>query len=164
MRQRIDIAASAFVLIALMLLVLPLQWLFAAVIAAVIHELLHYLALRLLGVRINRVEVGLFGAIMDVEPIPAYKELICALAGPMGGLCLLLLTRWIPRIAICAAVQSCYNLMPLYPLDGGRAIRSCIRIFSPKKEEKICGVFQICCLTTISFVAVYASLWLRFGI
>lgn len=162
--QRTDINASVFVLIALMLLVLPFHWIIAAVLAAAIHEFFHYFALRLLCVRINRLEIGLTGAIMDVEPMPPYKELICALAGPVGGLCLLLFSRWIPRISICAAVQSFYNLLPLYPLDGGRALRSCIRIISPDNEEKLCSAIQMFCLICISLAAIYATFWIGLGV
>lgn len=160
----LNIDTGALILIALMLLALPLQWIVAVVIAAVIHELFHYFALRLLGVHINRVKIGLFGAIMDVEAMPPHKEFLCALAGPLGGILLLLLSRWIPRIAVCAAAQSFYNLLPLYPLDGGRAIRSVVRMLSPHREGKVCNAIQIWCMICISLIAIYGCFWLGLGV
>ena len=59
------------------------------------------------------------------------QEFFCALTGPLGGLCLLPFLRWIPRIAICAGVQSLYNLLPVYPLDGGRALRCIVLRYLP---------------------------------
>ena len=163
-RTNLTVDTGAFILIALMLLLLPLQWISAAIFAAVIHELFHYCSLRLLGVHVNRVEIGPSGAVMDVEAMPPYKELICALAGPVGGISLLLFSRWIPRVVVFSAIQSFYNLLPVYPLDGGRAIRSLIRILVPQNEAKICDVIQICSLVCISVVAIFACFWLRIGI
>ena len=60
---------------------------------------------------------------MHADGMSTTKTLICVLAGPIGSLLLLLYIRWIPRIAFCALVQTIYNLLPIYPLDGGRAIR-----------------------------------------
>ncbi len=59
---------------------------------------------------------------MKTEPLTKLEEIIAALAGPIGGLALLFLSRWAPYVAICGAIQSAYNLIPLFPLDGGRAM------------------------------------------
>ena len=102
-----------------MLLILPLQWIFAAVAAACIHELCHLCAVKLCGGQVTLFTLDPGGAAMRIMPMSAGKELLCALAGPLGGLSLMLFSRWIPRIAVCAAFRSLYNLRPIYPLDGG---------------------------------------------
>lgn len=108
---------------ALLLLLLPLPWLLAAVTAAVFHELCHAGAVYALGGRIRRVTIGPAGAVMETEIFGQGRELLAALAGPAGSLALVLLGRFLPRLAVCAGIQGLFNLLPLYPLDGGRALR-----------------------------------------
>lgn len=125
------ITPGAWILGALMLLILPLNWLLAAGTAAFFHELCHYLALSLCAVPVFRVQISGRGAMMDTAPMGLRQEFLCALAGPLGGLFLLLFIRHIPRIAICAGVQSLFNLLPVYPLDGGRALRCLAQRYLP---------------------------------
>ena len=108
----IDIGTSVYLIGALALLVLPLKWLLGAAAAATVHELCHILAVKLCGSQIRKVEISASGAVIDVTPMSRGKELLCALAGPLGGLVLLLLAKWFPRVALCAAFQSVYNLLP----------------------------------------------------
>ena len=106
-----------------MILLLPLRWIICAFLAAAFHEYCHLLAVKLCGGRVEALSVGNRGAVLYADDMPVQKALICTLAGPMGSLFLVLFIRWIPRIALCALVQGIYNLIPIYPLDGGRAIR-----------------------------------------
>ena len=101
------------------------KWLFSWIIAVTIHELSHYLILKLCRVQIYAISITSSGAIIETEPMPVYKEIISALAGPLGGLCVLSLARYFPVVAICAFFQSIFNLLPIYPLDGGRALHCC---------------------------------------
>jgi len=119
----IIISPSACVVGALTILLLPLQWIIAAFIAAAFHELCHVVAVRLCGGRIDRLQIGDRGAVIQTNALTAWQQLLCILSGPMGSLVLFLFVRWIPRIALCALFHAVYNLLPIYPLDGGRAIR-----------------------------------------
>lgn len=56
------------------------------------------------------------------------RELLCVLAGPAVSFSLLALARFFPRIAICGLVQGIYNLLPIYPLDGGKALRCMVSL------------------------------------
>ncbi len=165
MGNKLRVSGPVLILAALMLLVLPLKWLLAAAVAALIHEAFHILAIRLCGGSVRAVRIGRGGAVLDAEPMTRGKEAICALAGPLGGLLLLLLAKQIPRIALCAAVQSLYNLFPVYPLDGGRALR-CLaeQWFGEKAARSICqwseGIFSIC----VALLGLYGTFCLGLGL
>lgn len=161
----ISVSGGFCVLLALMLLLVPLPWLFAAVVAAGFHELCHYAAIRLcVGARC-RPAFFAFSARLPLPPMSRGREMICALAGPVGGLCLLLLGGWMPRLALCAAMQSIYNLLPIYPLDGGRALRSAVLlVMKPPSAALLCGLLSVLCKLFLCLLGFYACFWLKLGI
>lgn len=160
-----DVSAGALIALALALLILPLRWLLGVVIAAAFHECCHWAAIRLCGGKVTAFHLGSGGAVMAAENLSRGKELVCALAGPLGGLLLLLTVKWFPVLAICALLQSAYNLLPVYPLDGGRALRcAAALLFSPATAAGIAVWAERIVLVTISITAVYAAVWLRLGL
>lgn len=118
------ISGQAYLLWALLLLTLPLNWLLAAVIAACWHEICHSLAVALCGGKILGLHLHWNGAEIETSPLCRRHTLLCSLAGPAGSLLLLLLAPWFPRLALCGLGQGAFNLLPVYPLDGGRAMVS----------------------------------------
>lgn len=121
------------ILWALLLLTVPLPWLGSAIVAALFHEMCHLFALYATGTPVHGLRLGLRGARIITGPMNAGRELLCAAAGPAGSLLLLLFLRQIPRIALSAAFQGLFNLLPLYPLDGGRILRSSQALRSQEK-------------------------------
>lgn len=135
--MNLEISGTSWILGAMLLLVVPLNWLLAAATAAVFHELSHSAAILLLGGKIHGLKILPDGIRMETSPMTAWQEILCSLAGPAGSLLLVLLGKHTPRIALCALVQGCYNLLPVYPLDGGRALHCLLRLFLPPKTGKI---------------------------
>lgn len=131
------VSPFAFLMGALLLLTLPLPWLAAAGAAAGIHEAGHLLAIRLLGDKASEIQVGCTGAKIHTAFSRPWREFICAAAGPTASLLLLLVAKLFPRIALCGFVQGLYNLLPIYPLDGGRMLCSALKEWLPAKAEKI---------------------------
>lgn len=161
---RLGISAAACLFLATAILVLPVPWILAAIAAAVFHELCHIAAVYLCGGKISRLQIGVSGAVMEAEPMSRGKEWICALAGPLGSLLLLLFAKWIPRTAVCGAFHALYNLLPVYPLDGGRAFRCGAELIFPNQAEKLCNCAEKICLILIGLLAVYAAVFLRLGL
>jgi len=160
----VKLSPAFCIMLAMMLLILPLKWLAAAAIAAMYHELCHVIAIRLCRGDIHRFSLSADGASLDISSLSAAQELICSLAGPIGGLCLLFFAHWIPRIAVCAAFQSLYNLLPLYPLDGGRALWCVITMIMPEnRAARFYKVVETVCLAAILLTAVYGAVFLKLG-
>lgn len=128
MQKRVDITPGFCILWSLLLLTLPLGLLLAAVAAALFHELCHGAAIRLLGGQVHGLTIGAGGMEMETAPMTPGREFICTLAGPMGSFVLVLLYPYAPLLSLCALVQGCFNLLPLYPLDGGRAVRCVLEL------------------------------------
>ena len=155
--MNLEISAVSWILGALLILVVPLNWLLAAATAAVFHELSHSAAILLLGGKIHGLKILPDGIRMEISPMTAWQEILCSLAGPLGSLLLVLLGQHTPRIALCALVQGCYNLLPVYPLDGGRALRCLLEWFLPPKAAKKVEVVMVCAVLAAACPAV---LWL----
>lgn len=134
--QKVSIDGWAYVLWAMLILLLPLRWVAGFLLAGAFHEMCHAGMICLLGGRIHRVSVKATGASMSVSGISYGQEFWCALAGPVGGLLLMGLMHRFPEMALVGLGQSIYNLLPVYPLDGGRAIRCVYCIWKEKYLAK----------------------------
>ena len=133
------IDGSACLLMALLLLTVPLPWVGAALLAAAFHELCHWAALRCFGISVRRLQLGAGGAVMETDPMEPRQELWSAVAGPAGSLGLLLLIRHCPRIAVCGGIQGIFNLLPVYPMDGGRILLCLLKFrYSEQKARNLC--------------------------
>ena len=165
MSERIKISGGFCVVMALMLLLVPMKWLAAAAFAAAFHELCHHLAIRACSGTCVGVRFYAFAAHLPLPEMSRGREVLCALAGPIGGLSLLCLARCMPRLALCAAMQSAYNLLPIYPLDGGRALRSGLLLFlSPPAAAAVCHTLEIVFKALIFLLGIYGCFVLKLGI
>ncbi len=132
MRNKLYLGWDLCIGTALALLLFPLKWVLAWMLAAAVHELGHIGAVYLCHGKIHGITLRLGGAKLETDYLSPRQELFCALAGPAAGLSLLLVGRWLPRTALLALAQSAYNLLPLFPLDGGRALRALAKKYPPK--------------------------------
>lgn len=144
-------------------LLLPLKLTAAWFLAALVHELGHYFALRATGTRIYSICVGALGAAIETEPMTQTKTLICSLAGPIFGLLLLFFARWYPLLAICAFIQSCFNLLPLFPMDGGRVLRCLLQKLPGSLPSIVAKIVETLILALLSVFSIYLTFRLLLG-
>lgn len=163
------IDCSACILWALFLLVFPLKWMIAFFLAALIHEVFHYIAINLLGKRVKKIQIGFGGIKIDIPNMTYGEECLCALAGPVGGFLLLSMCRIYPELAVWGMFQSIYNLLPVYPLDGGRAVRCIALILFPRYADIVClciemvtiiGIILVCIVLRMGFLSVLIGCFL----
>lgn len=114
-------------------------------ISVVLHELSHSLVARRYGLDMKGITLFIFGGMAEMaeEPPNARAEFMMAIAGPlasvgigfgfyamaaMGGMAnvvpsVLLVFGWLGLVNLVLAV---FNMIPGYPLDGGRVLRSAL--------------------------------------
>ncbi len=112
-------------------------------VSIVVHELCHSLVARRYGLPMKGITLFVFGGVaqMENEPPSAKAELLMALAGPASsvvvagvayGLALLAAALGWPEtvvgvlswVALLNIVLVIFNMLPAFPLDGGRVLRS----------------------------------------
>ncbi len=160
MKPGIRIEPSFCIAGALALLLIPLRWMAAAFLAAAVHEGGHLLALRLLRVPVAGMSLGLGGARIETAPMGCREELISAAAGPIAGLLLVSFAQWLPCTAICALVQSVYNLLPMGHQDGGRILRCMLALVAGERAGVICRVVQGISGGGILLICLWLRLWI----
>ena len=137
----------------------------ASFTAALFHELCHILAVLLAGGKIEGIKVGLSGAVIEASFLSPWGELFSIIAGPAGSLSLLLLSSVLPKLSICGIVQGLFNLLPVYPLDGGRVVRCmCSLLFSQVKANQVSFYLEIVVLILGVFLGIFCSITTDMGI
>ena len=155
----------AFLFSALLtIILLPIQWVLAWMIATSIHELSHIAWMRMLNVRILHVQLNYMGATIVTEPMHPAKDLCSALAGPVGGCTLLFFSNIWPELAICAMVQSIFNILPFYPLDGGRVLYNLfILLLGRSGARRTTLILDIVALTVLTILSIGLQLLYHCG-
>ena len=160
---KVIISPEAYWFFCIGLLLLPLKVMAAWVISVLVHEVCHYLALNACGYTVSHVRFGAFGAKMNTGLLSTKSELISAASGPLGGFLLLIFIRVFPLLSIIAVLHSLFNLIPLYPLDGGRITYCLIDRYS-KNTEKLKREFDIIVISILIIISLYGLFKLSFGI
>ena len=110
-------------------------------VSVVLHELAHSVVARSQGLPVENITLFVFGGVSQIEEEPrtASNEFFMAVVGPvtslvLGGIFIGLYNALLPANGVGAAVAQylgiinlglgLFNLIPGFPLDGGRVLRS----------------------------------------
>ena len=111
--------------------------------SVVFHELSHSLVARKNGIAMHGITLFIFGGVAEMlnEPPSARAEFLMAIVGPLASFLLALALKLLENAAVRAGLVpivstlldtlslinlglACFNLIPGFPLDGGRVLRA----------------------------------------
>ncbi|MBO5454014.1 MAG: site-2 protease family protein [Clostridia bacterium] len=132
-----------------------------AYLSALIHELSHICTAKLFRYTLNKVSVlpcGFSASFKGFDKPPFSHEIIVALSGPAVNLVIAFVAAFLPfgfNTVVTVAKINIYmlviNLLPVYPLDGGRVVYAFL-----KNEMQIKRAYKI--MHYISLVVTFAIL------
>jgi Zn-dependent protease len=130
-------------------------------LSIILHELAHAVVARGFGLPIGGITLFIFGGVAELrqEPKTPRSEFWVAIAGPVASIliasvCLagklgaeaagfMPLTKVLAFLAMTNTVLALFNLVPAFPLDGGRVLRSIIwwRTGNLRRATRIASMF-----------------------
>lgn len=114
-----------------------------AAAACALHELGHYLAIRMVGGDVKLIRLTAVGAEMVVgRPLGYWQEGVAALAGPAVNAVLALAFcswEWGVGFAGINLVLALFNLLPIGQLDGGRILNCLLALLSGPERAQWVG-------------------------
>ncbi|MGA2134746.1 MAG: site-2 protease family protein [Bryobacteraceae bacterium] len=163
--------------------------------SVLLHELGHTLVARRYGIRTTEIVMYPIGGVSRPERIPkGREEFWIAISGPLvnaliaAGLFVWLATQhqFVPiellrdptdanllqRIATGNFLLFAFNLLPAYPMDGGRVLRSLLMLFKPEEEatriasntgQVLAAMLGLYGLLYSNFIVVFIAMFIYIG-
>ena len=110
---------------------------------ALIHELGHLIAGICLGLKVKKINIMPFGLSINFEDYSnkyIVKKIIIAIAGPLVNLLIVILgiyNNWDDEIIYSNILIGMFNMIPIYPLDGGRILKYILQLKFNVKDAEI---------------------------
>ena len=129
----------------------------SVLLAVLIHESGHILAIYTVGMKVTRIGLELSGLKIEYSGSESGKpDLVSALAGPIAGVVYyavaIKMSDAFHLSAQLSLLYSLFNLLPVYPLDGGRAVLILAKgvfgeeqgsAYAKKLSRALCAVFVL---------------------
>ena len=172
MRLRIDL--KIFLLLFLFFITNQIKIYAIIMIFAIMHEFGHLLIGILLGMKIEKLEIKLSGISVEFKVtnrdynkkikngnLLELKKILIASAGPITNIILIIILKlfnmsdYDDRMLMIFSniVLILFNILPIYPLDGGRILKSIIHIVSGKSKAEM-YIHHISYITLVILTAV----------
>lgn len=164
---RVVLHFSLFLL--LIIIVLSGNAVFAAgsVLFSFLHEFVHRFAAIKLGYTPDKISFGLFGGVLHIREgfVKPRDELLIHLSGPFFNILMAFLLYgfyfyfyepWLVPLILANAILALYNLMPFYPLDGGKIADLYLAIFlGYGRSQKISRFFSLLFAVFLFLLGIY---------
>jgi len=163
--------------------------------SVLLHEIGHTLVARHYGIKTTEIVMFPIGGVSRPERMPkAREEFWIAISGPLvnaliaAGLFIWLAVnnQWVPikllneptdanlieRIAAGNFLLFVFNLLPAYPMDGGRVLRSLLTLFKPEEEatriaagagQVLAALMGLFGLLSANFILVFIAMFIYIG-
>ena len=147
-------------------------------VSVILHELAHSLVARRRGLPVKNITLFIFGGVSNIEQEPKSPgvEFQVAIVGPLtslliGAVCYLLLLPLrgansplegiLFYLAVTNVLLGVFNLIPGFPLDGGRVLRSIIWKItgSLTKATRVASISG----QVIAYLFIFWGIWQIFG-
>ena len=173
--MKIKLDLSVFLFLFLFYITNQIELYLLIMIFAFIHEFAHTICGILLGFKPNILRINPFGFIIEFNPNVeeynmkflksnrlAIKEILIALAGPISNLIIIILgikLNFNINIIYTNLLIFIFNLIPMYPLDGGRVLNNTLKLLlgnvtAMKYTYKISNALIIV-LTILASILIY---------
>lgn len=142
-------------------------------VSVLIHELGHSIVAKRMGIPVPRITLFIFGGVSQIanEPPSAGSEFVMAIVGPMVSLGLAALfwelepvvafssplVAMFKYLALLNLVLGIFNLIPGFPLDGGRVFRAIVWRFTGNYQRSTAiaaGTGRFC-----GFLLIFLGIW-----
>lgn len=130
-----------------------------------VHESGHLAALRLAGAPVLGFRLSLRGAVIRTGLMSYGQEAVCAAAGPAASLLLGAgLLRAVPEAGLLSLGLATVNLLPLYPLDGGRILAAVLLRTAPRQAYAVLSRVSFVVCVLLMLLACWGTAALQMGL
>lgn len=137
----------------------------------IVHELGHIVAARSYGWQIDSLQLLPFGGVVIFNQwgtVHPYEEIVVSLAGPLQHLFLILSSllfyhfgwwdqMWTDYFIRANLLLAGFNLLPIYPLDGGRIVQALLSLYVPYRQTLLLSFFSSSLLSAICLVISFTN-------
>lgn len=145
----------------ILLLIVPVNMFINILIGVLLHEIAHIYVAKKLNYRVGSITIDILYGSAEVGHISDHKDsILVSAAGPVSNLLLLLLSSILNYLVPNSFFETMievnfflflFNILPIYPLDGGRITKSLLSMFFGNRK----GMFYNGILSFLSSILLF---------